>query len=241
METYTLAPEGFQPLKRRMIGFSVVIVVFIVAAVYFPWLPTAAAQASSASGLINLLVIFFITLVMAFQVTRGIRQQNRRWLSYKLTLSPTDVTKTQDELPVVTIPFEEITQLQEFANEGLSVRTARRHDFIFIPVSLNGYEEVKSRLAHIREIEPKSRRAIPLRLVLTLLFTLGAAGLMIAVMQSHTASFVLPVGLIMLLFLSWGLFETQRSKLFSQTQRRLMWFMLLPLLALLGKLISVLQ
>jgi hypothetical protein len=186
-------------------------------------------------------VLLLLLAATLFPMAYAIRQQKRRWLSYKLTLSPTDITQTRDGLPAITISFEEITQIQEFTGDGLYVKTAHRHKFISIPVSLNGYEKIKSRLAQLREIEPKSRWTNPVKLVLACLLGFGLGVLQLAVRQSQTTTFVLPGGIVLLLLWGWFIYEMQRSQELSQTHKRLLWLTLFFPLNLIVKLMSVVQ
>lgn len=242
MESYTLAPEGFNKIKRRLIGMFLFIFSLITATYfYFSVSKDAESQSQPPSLAINLIVLVFFLVIMLPMALNTIRQQKRRWLAYRLTFSPTVITKEEGDLPTVTIPVEQIMRLEEVPGDELWIKTKQRNVFIAVPASLNGYEQVKARLAQIREIEQKPRHTIPLRLLLAFPFGVFVVWLMYVVMRSQNASFVLPVGALLALLFGWSLKEMQRSPLLSRSQKLMMWGMLLPVLTLLIKIISVLR
>ena len=247
METYTLAPEGFNRIKRRLIWLSLFFFAFILAALfYFSGQQASAPQSQESAPFVNpivgyLIAVVFIVVILSVTTRNNIRKLKGRWHSYSLTLSPTTITKEEAALPIITIFTERITKLEETPGEGLLIKTAQRNEFIFIPVSLVGYDQVKSQLAQIHEVEPKSRHAVSWRLLQFMLITVLGAWLMYAVMLSQSVSFVLSGGGFLLLFFGWGLIESRHSLVLSKQQKRAMWTMIFPCISLLVKIISVLR
>ena len=102
-----------------------------------------------------------VVAAVAFGWFRSVRNQMKEgraaWDSYRLTVSPNVLRRVIVNLPPAEIVRTEVTRIVESAADGLSVTTADRHRFVFVPRQLVGFAEVRAHLSGWKAIEPAKR------------------------------------------------------------------------------------
>jgi hypothetical protein len=234
METYQLAPKGFVREKRRLITISVFF--FAGALFYFVW----AINFDQTLSFSSKLLAFLIAIAIGISFTLfGIKQRRLVYFSYRLTLSPQTLTEEHSLQPQISIPFEQISHLEEFSSEGLKVVIAEKKQPIWILPSLNDYETVKAQLSQIRKLETKSSLKLPALLWLLNIAMMAFGGLIVALLLSQQISTVVQGFWYLLIFVcfSWrAVDKTYRE----QHLKRLGIIVIVPFTVLLIKLISLL-
>lgn len=98
---------------------------------------------------------------VAFGWFRSVRKQMKEgraaWDSYRLTVGPNVLRRIIVNLPPAEIVRTEVTRIIESPTDGLSVTTADRHRFVFVPRQLVGFAEVRAQLSEWKAIEPAKR------------------------------------------------------------------------------------
>jgi hypothetical protein len=157
IRTYRLAPEAFEPtvkprIKRRL---AIAAPVMLLAACVGAFLGTS--REPDAPNTLPIVIPLFAGIFF-FAGYRGWRTQLKRekegWDSFHLTLSPNVIRRVMANLPPAEILRTEVTQIFQAAGVGLTVKTADRHRFLFVPEQVVGFDEVSRTLATWRAFEP---------------------------------------------------------------------------------------
>jgi len=221
MKVYTLKPEVFQQEKRKVIRRSVIIFLLLLAAASVAGLLalwSGRDQADSADGFLPVWSAFVLIGVFAlYGAYRGMRRSLRilkdGWDSYELGFGEDFVLKKQANMPEVEIGRDEIIRVQEATSKGtpngLVIRTADRHRFISVPVALDGYEEVKGKLADWQPVEPLS--TVKYRYLQILIWLFMPASFLV-IFLSRNEWLVLGAGIILVTFMGFVIFELYRSR-----------------------------
>jgi len=221
MKVYTLKPEVFQREKRKVVRRSIILSLLLLAAASVAGLLAVwseSKQADSADGFLPVWSTFvFIGVLVLYGAYRGMRRSLRilkdGWDSYELGLGDDFVLKKQANMPEVEIGRDEITGVQEATSKGapngLVIRTADRHLFISVPAALDGYDEVKAKLADWRPVEPLSTAKY--RYLQILIWLLMPASFLV-IFLSRNEWLVLGVGVILVTFMGFVVIELYRSK-----------------------------
>ncbi len=164
IRTYRLDTLVFEGVLRRRMLRRLAWVLPLAAVV---GLVMARRQASSDAD-VPLLAIPIIVGAIAFGSVRALRmaKKNERaaWETYQLTLGPNVLRRSVVNLPAVEILRTEVTRI-DAGVDGLSVATADRQRFVFVPRELVDFEEVRSRLAAWRALEsPRVARSLAVTL-----------------------------------------------------------------------------
>lgn len=241
MERYCLLPESFRRIKRLFLTIYFIGFLALIAPIFYGI--NGELYRQSPSNFI-LLAVFSVVFLLVFLGGLGylqVRSQQQNWLSYQLFIGPDSVLKKQRRMPDLEIKRDQITSLHEFPSKGLLIKTGERRRFIFVPVSVERYDEVKARLTQWREIEPVPQRTAWFRQVVYYSLMLVGTVALITAMKSQEPRIFLPLGLLLVPFLLWGLIETQRSPNVDRRFKLWSWLMLLPVFLLVMKMISALS
>jgi hypothetical protein len=152
MQTYILNPNGLAAQQRRGIKQSLVLYGFVIVSV----LAVANRGDFSIPGLVGLLVGATTSLlVVALLMWAGLRSLRVQWATYQLILDGEQITRRASGVPDIQINRAQITTIEEYPDTGLMLRTADKRTFVFIPVGLMQYEDVREQLAAIMPIVEK--------------------------------------------------------------------------------------
>jgi len=173
VKTHRLEPAAFEPtLKRRLrqrLRWALPSLLFVIVVVL-------ALLARFQPGLAETLP-FSLPVVVAcvgFGLFRSVRLARRNgrsnWDSYRLSVAEDGLRRVVSSLPAVEIARGEVTHIFDSPGEGLTVMTADRQRFVFIPEQLEDYAAVREQLAGWRAFEvPRVRRTQAVQLAWTLL------------------------------------------------------------------------
>jgi hypothetical protein len=240
VRTYRLAPEGFgaarTKLLRQRAAFFVGIVVFLLALQYKEF--SNSWQGGSIFSLLPALLSMLIALAaLAFGAKKGIKRSRESWLSYELDIGEDFLTRRINDFPELEIQRHEITKIRE-SSTGLRVETESKDRVIGIAPALVGYEDAKTRLSQwvvpTQEVQQgwitPARWIVALPLLVLVFF---------ATFYFATRSWlIVATGVPLLVGLSWSLLAIQKSLQVSAHTRRLSFVTILPMLAIVVKLIQ---
>jgi hypothetical protein len=173
VKNHRLEPAAFEPtLKRRLrrrLRWALPSLLLVVVAVL-------AIQTRVQPGLAETLPFSLpvAAACLGFAMFRSVRLARRNgradWDSYQLSLSKDGLRRVVSSLPAVEIARAEVTHIFDSPGEGLTVMTAQRQRFVFIPEQLQGYPAVREQLAGWRAFEaPRVRRTQAVQTLWTLL------------------------------------------------------------------------
>jgi hypothetical protein len=152
--TFRLSPDGFSEERARMLRrrapLFFLLIIFVLAISFRDhWKNLPETSLSTLTP--SMVVAVFLVVVLAYGVSRGLRQQREKWLSYELVVGPDFIIRKLEGLPDLQLTRNEVTNIQE-QPFGLRVETADKRRLVFVHRSLVGYEEVKQRLRDWNEI-----------------------------------------------------------------------------------------
>ena len=156
IRSYRLDPQAFEGITKRRIYRRIAwVTAFVVLFVTIQLAVMSTLQEGVGDSL-----PFSIPIILAalgFGGFRAVRMQLKNgkaaWASYQLTMSPNVLRRVIVNLPPIEILRTEVTRIVDVEAEGLTVATADRHRFIFIPRQLIGFGEVCTQLLTWRAFE----------------------------------------------------------------------------------------
>ena len=183
--------------------------------------------------------IAVIAVLAAYSTRRTLRKDATKRMEllrgYEIEDDGVTLKKRQYGRPDVTVPYGEIRKLEEIRGTGLWVRTDERRRDLWIPIVLEGYEDLKQKLRMSTPTEIVLRRRFTPGAVLLLLALCAAIVVMVA---SQNRILVPAAALFSIGFFVWGVISIFRS---SQSSRKLKWqsiaFLALISLACIGRVV----
>jgi hypothetical protein len=95
---------------------------------------------------ILLVILTFVALLMTFSMIRSIRRTRacirKIAATFELRIGNTEVTRVAADTPNVTVAFAEITEITQYPNRGLLLKTSRVLQTLEIPETLEDYSQV---------------------------------------------------------------------------------------------------
>lgn len=199
MRTHKLTPDGFWLIRinlQKKCLKTILAIVVIVPIIGF-WL-------LSFNFISTMVVILGFIILSLLNYFRSLRIQKTGLDSYELTVDEGMIVRKQDELPEVAIQRDQVTGIHETAGVGMLVMTGDCYKYIFIPVMLDNYDEVRDELKEWKAIEIMPDRKILSRpLPAAIVFSVS---LMTTILAEDIGLF-LPAGLLLVSLLVYTLFE----------------------------------
>ena len=197
IQSYRLDRTLFEATAKRRIyrrfAWSIPLLVLILTLEF-------AFISKGAQGQVNVLpfAIPLAIFMVGLGMFRGFRAQLKSgktvWDSYELTISDNILRRVTANLPPAEMFRTEVTRIIDAKGEGLTVATADRHRFIFVPEQVVGYGEVRERLASWRAFEPPRlarNRAVAVSWTIVLLGSWLASGMIPDIRLAMVAGVVL--------------------------------------------------
>jgi hypothetical protein len=195
MKVYVLSPEGIAREKRK--GLVRSIAIFIFALSLGLGVP---AIAVSASLWFIVSMIPLLALIFYFGLRRGFKILEENWSSYQLLVSSDSIVRKQVRLPDLEIHRDQVTKLQERPGTGLFIRTQEKRLSIYVPASIEGYDELRDILSQWGDpslISPASSFNTILQVLAIISF---GAGFAIMVLSKNIA-LVITSGIFLILYM----------------------------------------
>ena len=241
--TYHLDPEGFAAARNRLLRQRAVlfvgVVVFLLVLAY-----KELGQTWERDSITSLLPAFLFVLLglgaLAVGLRKGIKRNQESWASFELVVGEDSVIRRIKDFPELEIQRHEVTRIRETA-AGLCVETKLKDRTIGIARALIDYEDARERLSPWMPPvnEPPQGWTTPIRWMWVYpLITL----ILFAVFYMTTSSWlIVATGVPLLIGLSVAIWLIRRSVQVSAQMKRLSLLTVLPLLAIIAKLIQAIQ
>jgi hypothetical protein len=224
VKTYRLRPELFEAEKARLMrGLYAAFLMVLVAALLLSLRAVVfrpGGQLAIALGFVTISVVFTVSLGF-WSIFRSLRLRRELWHSFELTLTGEGITRRASDHNDFTVPRSEITGFDETAGRGFFIKTADRHHNIYVPAALDGYDEIKSKLAEWCPFPP-ARASEP---IWRSPFFVGASCLAAwsILWYSHDREYVVLAAFVLLVFLFSTFIGVLRSPRVSRTAKRTSW------------------
>jgi hypothetical protein len=143
MKIYDLSPQGIAREKRKGLIRGIATAIFGVAlGVGIP----AIAGSVPIWFVVSLLPLF--ALIFYFSFRRALGRLEENWSSYQLLVGSDTIVRKQVRLPDLEIHRDQVTKLQEKAGTGLFIKAQEKRLSIYVPATLEGYDELRDLLSH---------------------------------------------------------------------------------------------
>jgi hypothetical protein len=172
MKTYTVKPEGINPVRKRVLLFgagSLLVVLTGIVLILPDITPLSVGIAA-----------VFVVLFGGLGFRRGLRRLEETWPTYTLTVADDYLLKQQAHYPDIWISRNEVKSIRKVFTGEITVKTRDWKKFLVIPPSLIGIEEVVVLLGQWKTIKqvPRGKTLLyyVLPIVIVVLFFAVARG-----------------------------------------------------------------
>lgn len=221
METYTVSKDSYQKLMKRRLRIVIPFIALILLIVIGGNLYTA--KAGEFLPLVIILPLFMAFLGFTFY--RNIRKQMDLVLSYRLTITESEITREQQSTPTITINFMEVKEIIKTKRGGFQIKGRTGRDIIHVPHLIYNAAGLEQQLARFSPIIAAKGNATPLEAYQGLFYLLGVAGF-VASMSLNNPLLILLTGLIAIGVLIWLFITVRQSKNATASMRRRSWLYL---------------
>lgn len=198
MKTYQLKPEGFWVIRINLQKKCLKTILTVIVTV-----PIVAFWLLSLGPVSTIAIILGLIFLSILNYSRCLKMHKTGLDSYELTFDENLIIRKQAELPDVVIQRDQITGIHETAGSGMVVATGDPYKYIFIPVMLDNYEQVRDELNEWKSIEimPESifLRPLPAAVVFSVSLT--------TTIMANDIGLFLPAGLLLVSLLVYNLVE----------------------------------
>jgi len=220
MTQYRNLPEGFTTVRKQLHSRAIPVILISMigglAICYF------SENMQNQSFYVWAVMIFFLIAIMLYAFNKAIKTQKAAYESYELTIATDYLSRKQNGLPIVTIPFSEITQITEDKN-GLRVKGITKGSSIAISVFIENYLQIKDLLQSIKPISlPDPKNFLDKSPFLVALFPVA---LMIAVYTSNNKLIVGIAGSALIILMLWCFYKMQTTPQISKDIKSKSWML----------------
>jgi hypothetical protein len=232
LETFRLGPGGFRPLQTQLIAKSLVVSALAVGAAMFIVSRRTSLEIRQLAVIVPMLLLF-----VGFGIYRSVTRERAALVGSEWDVGDDFIRRRTPHRPTIEIRSDEITRIEAVRN-GLVVRGRTSERAIWIPAWLEGFSALRTRLAgwQVGEI-PVHRSSQSAMFFLVSIATIAAFA---TTFISSDPRVVVPVGLVLSASILYGFWYIRKSVHIDSRVKRSAWFVLMPALALLARVFSVL-
>jgi hypothetical protein len=243
VRTYHLPPEAYATARNKVLRQIAVVfagmVLFALVLAYKMFGQTW-HQNSIASLLPTIVFVLLFSGALVAGFRKGIKRNQESWDSFELVVGEDFVITRKKDFPELEIQRHEVTRIRESAT-GLYVETKFKDRTIGIARALTDYEDARERLSRWMPLvrEPPRGWTAPTRWMWT--SPVITIFLFALVLMSTNNWVVVAAGVPLLIGLSVGIWVIRRSVQTSAHTKRVSLLTVLPLLAIIARLIQAIQ
>jgi hypothetical protein len=239
VRTYRLAPEGFNVVRKKLLGQRAIIftgIIIFTIIITFRQLDMDWQRVSFVSLAPYFILTMLLIGALATGLLKGMEQNREAWNTYELIIGEDFLIRRIKNFPELEIRRHEITSIKE-SPAGLQVETSSRDRTIGIASSLVDYEDARARLSQWMTPTRRTQQGwlnparwmIALPLLVLLLF-----GLFLLSVRSWV---LISTGTPLLAILVWTFILIRKSVQISDRVKRTSLLVFLPILAVATKLV----
>jgi hypothetical protein len=230
MKTYRLSPAYYTALKRRLLLTAIPIISAAGAVGFIAGLLQGGTTLVNAALFAALTGVFFI-----FTIPRSYIQQRNLAETYKLTVDGDTITRTQNGAQDISITRSGIARITETPDKGLGIIAINSKLRFGIPVTLEGYAELRKTLASWHQIQAVKPRGMHWQAAIVPLVAMALIGLFaVAIISSDKTLVTATGGLALIVSVASALILVNNPQVDAKTKSKL-WLISIPLLALAAK------
>jgi hypothetical protein len=187
--TYKLTDAFFAHLRLRVLLLVIPLVLLAVGGGWF-----AAGADTDPTTLIPFGLLVGATV--AFSLWRGLRRQLASFRTLRIELTEDSIVRTQENYPPLELRWAEVVGVFETPGKGITVRGRGSEQFLFLPRTLERFEDLRERVNALRplEVRASSRQGylVLVAAVVTVLVVL------VVLARAQTPAYVLPAGTLLI-------------------------------------------
>ena len=236
MRTFEYDPNRFADFRKLILRRALPLTLLTTAAGLYIGL----RDGRMPPGSVNVMLVI-VPLAIAFSlfslwkgISRGVERQRVLYDSYRLTIDGAGITREQLDMPTIRMANDDISRITRNANGSFTVVGRNPHEQIAIDARIQNHDELEQLLRRIRPFDDANRQSPLARfpglpaIVVIILFA--------AVFLSGNTIIVTLCGVILLGLLGWSFIEVRKSKHIDAKTKRGLYFIVLPVYAVLVKL-----
>ncbi len=233
MREFKISPKQIETEKRKRLIHTIPLVLIGLIAVFFIGL-----NRSDYKDMYVMLPLIVLLIVAA--VVLGFRRSSKfisdSLSSYKIELQDNSIKQYQKNISAIEIQKAEVVLVTEVANKGITIKTNNSTKYIYIPVIVEGYSELKESLSEWMNITSNERNIEQFWIVIS---AVGAVLGLAVVMLCEYSYIVIPVGIVMIIVLLWCLVYFQKNPHLETRIKRTSLVCILPIGAILLRILSI--
>lgn len=209
MKRFTLDPEGFFELRKRMLYRSIPLLLLAMIAGSYIAEKTMSNQFGGSFDVLPF-VLPISLIAVSIGLSRGIKIQRDNWESYELVFKNSSIIRVQNNVPRIEIKESEVSKIIEARNGDLNVNTTDKRKTILIPHNLINFEEVKSYLDKFGIIKSDEKQFTIAKW--QILSGIISVVLFVLLYLTEIKIITYSSGAILIVGLLWSFIEIQRNK-----------------------------
>lgn len=238
MHQFTPRPDSFGEIRKKIIIMMLIIFGGIVFIVLF--VPSFISDTVSSDQPTTWPYVLILSSgAMGYSLFIGLKRQKKNFESYVLKITDVAVVREAIHVPVITIPKAAVREIIKNANGSFTIIGESRINAIGVPAQIENPDVLERLLNEIKPVQVRASRTWLERLFIPLSFS-GVALMMITFLASNKI-IVLSSGLACVVFLTYSMIVTQRSKNVDTKTKRGSLIVILPLLAVIAAMIMKLR
>ena len=176
------------------------------------------------------IVIPMVLVMSIFGVYQGIKRQRKIFDGYRLTIDNNSITREQYNTPTITIPLADISEISKHPKGSFTIKGNSTINAIYIPTHIENYEKLEQLLSEIKPVSYKDKKTLLQKFEgLLIILTIG---LMVVVFLINDKIIVGICGTLLLMFLGYSLFVTQKSKNVDKKTKKGMWMVIVVMVSI---------
>jgi hypothetical protein len=235
MNQFSLLPSASKGLRkgvliRLAIAFGVVLtMVFIV-----PMIMAGSMEIDRAS-IIMILLLFTVLFPITYKTS--IRRLESAWSTYKLTIGSNSITRESKNTPTIVIPFDEVKEIVRNADGSYVVKGSSLLNAIGVPVGVERAEELEALLGAVKPITRKTQVSPWQRF--QYVGMVAGAGIWFAAFVVNNKFVATIAGIVFVGLMGYTKYVVQYSKNVDKRTRWSMYVAILPVIAVIIRLIAL--
>ena len=226
MQQFRFSEEGLNQFMKKAI--TRVILINIIMFIGISLMPNMKKMPPS----FNIPMLGFFALIMVGTSFFTFKKLKAQLKTFTLTITETEIIREQVNLPTIRHQFSEITEIQKTDKNDFIIKKQGLKDAIGISPYIDNYDDLEKRLGEIKPIKYVSQPF----LVKFILPLLGVWMVAIYLLFTSVNPFiVLPLGILFLSVFIYGIIVARKNKNIDAKTKRLMYFALLPAIAIIAK------
>jgi hypothetical protein len=169
-----------------------------------------------------------------------LRRERHAWLSFELDVEADSIVRRVEGFPELRVERGEVVRIIETRGRGLAITAGKAAPLLWIDAALDGYEQVREILDQWRPIAMKSRRDAG-RVLAVLAIVAGVVAALGVAYWTEELRWFLPTGVPAIAVGIWSMIYVSRDPNVDAFTRRSVWVGVLPVLALVWKLVMLVR